>query len=130
MKYAPWIDVVGYGSDLMELDAEIYFDGEDVASVTKTIDSDNFASTGTGVAGGPGSLASGSLASMGLSGYVESGSDLDVKLFVKRIPLERIFRTMRIRLVNSQAGVRWRFKTFRINVENTAKDLTQDYMFN
>lgn len=125
-KTMNWLEICGYGSENMELDYELYFDEETIASVSGAIDRNNFATT---VGFGSGSLASGSLASGALSGFVDSSSDLEVKFFVKRVPLERTFRTIRIKLINAQDGVRWRFKSFNFDLEGEAEDLTPDYIF-
>lgn len=127
-KVLNYLEISGYGSELMELDYELYFDEEDVASKSGTIDSDNFASTGIGSSSG--ALASGSLASGSLSGSVIASSDLEVKFWIKRIPLERTFRTIRIKLSNGQAGVRWRFKGFLFDIEGVSEDLTPSYLYN
>lgn len=127
LKTINWLEIAGYASDGFKIDSEIYFDEEDVASSTTTIDDDNF-QAGTATSGG--SLASGSLASTGLSGYIASNSDVEVKYWVKRIPLERTFQTIRVKLTNSQAGIRWRFKSIVMDVESTAKDFVPDYKYN
>lgn len=128
IKMCHWIEVAGYGSKLMELDVDIYFDGDATPSKSVTIDSDNFASPDDSVSSA--ALGSSALGSAGLSGYIASSDDLDVHYWVKRIPLERVFRTVSVKMSNSQAGVRWRFKEIRTGVDPTAKDLTPSYIFN
>lgn len=119
-KTVEYIDISGYGSELMELDVEIFFDNSSIAESQNTITSSNFVNVESS---GEGALASGSLASSALAGSVASNDDLEVQYFVYRIPLEREFRNIQIRLSNSQSGVRWRFKTIRIKVNEEVQDL-------
>lgn len=129
LKNINWIEITGFGSNGFELDYELYFDEETISTKSGTIDGDNFASTGA-TASSAGPLASGSLASGGLAGAVIAQSDLEVKFWVKRIPLERTFRTIQVKLRNSQEGVRWRFKSMNFSVEQTGKEFTPSYIFN
>lgn len=129
LKSINWLEITGYGSDGFELDYEIYFDEETVATKTGIIDNDNFASNGA-TASTAGSLGSGSLSSGGLAGAIVAQSDLEVRFWCKRIPLEKTFRTIKVVLKNSQEGVRWRFKTMNFSVEQTSKEFTPSYIFN
>jgi hypothetical protein len=124
-KLVHYIDMDGYGSDGFEVDYEIYFDNETVASVTGTIDNNNLVSDSSV----SGELASGSLASGALSGYIESGTDLTANYWFARIPLEKSFRTIQIKLSNVQAGVRWRFRSATLMVEAESEDLIETNLY-
>ncbi len=97
----------------------MFFNDEDVASRSEDITDAHFTSE---VVGG-GALASGALASAGLAGFVNAANDLDVRYFNIKIPLERSVRTAQFKLINSEAGVRWRFRSITVNLEAESIDL-------
>jgi len=127
IKNCNHLEISGYGSQLMELEAEVYLDEASTPEITETIDKDNFVNQDTEWGG---SLGTGSLGSQGLSGYVDSADDLEVKFWIKRIPVSRPFRTVQVKLKNSQAGVRWKYKSMTFNVEAETDDLSHSYIYN
>ena len=124
-KLVHYIDIDGYGSDGFETDIEIFFDDEEVASFTKTVSSSNFVSETTA----SGTLSGGALSSGALSGAVTAGTDLDVYYWFTRIPLEKTFRTVQIKMSNVQAGVRWRFRSITLMVEAESEDLIEKDLY-
>lgn len=121
LKRVQFIDISGYGSELMNLDIEVFFDDEEIASFNTTITSSNFVSPSF-PSDAP--LAGGSLAGAALTGFIASANDLEVRPWMVRIPLEKFdFRTMQIKMSNGQAGVRWRFKSMVAQVSGQPIDL-------
>lgn len=125
-KNCRYIDVYGYGSELMNLDIEIFFDDEQIASYSTTATSVNFTTT---LSPSSGALAGGALASGALAGAIPSDGDLEVFPFFIRIPIERTFRTIQIKMSNSDIGVRWRFRQIDIFVESESSDLIETSLY-
>ncbi len=124
LKRIDFIDISGYGSELMSLDIELFFDDEEIASFKTTVTKSNFVSdsipSGAPLAGSP-------LAGSGLTGFVRAADDLEVKYWITRIPLEKFnFRTLQIKMSNGQAGVRWRFRNMVANVSGQPIDLFEE----
>lgn len=116
LKDIQFLDIAGYMTENSVITADVFFDDETVPSFSHDVDSDNLPSPSDVEAG---ALGVSELGVGGLSGAVQAADDLRMQFFLARIPLNRTFRTVQLKLSSSGAGERWQFRsaTFFVDAE-------------